>query len=123
MKLGTGFLLLLVAAGAGWKYRGELRSLLGWPPAGAGEPVPATVVYRWVDDKGLTHFEGQPGKGQAVEVDGSRATPLEPIKLGASHKANNLTKASQDPLALHQLREELKSGAERMQEAKVASGF
>lgn len=125
MKLGAGFLLLLVAAGAGWTYRGELQSLLGRSRAGADAQAPTTtVLYRWVDDKGVTHYEERPGKGQAVKVDGSNVTPLDPIGPGGFHQfKDSATEASQAPQTLHQLREELKAGAERMREGKIAAGF
>lgn len=135
MRLGAGFLMLL-AAGGGWYYRAELRALLDRGKVGAlaSVPVKADVqakaapvqLYRWVDDNGVTHFEDQAGKGHPVKADGSGITPIEALGPGDVLKAEDLARKAEaggGSQGLQRLRDELKAGAERLQEGKVAAGL
>lgn len=126
MKLATALLLLvLIAGGIGWKYRHELQARF-MPPAPVAQQQP-DVLYSWVDEDGVTHFEQQPGRGQRIIYDGSRVTPLEPVKPRAATapapEAVAGTVVEKSASTLHNLRNELKAGAQRMQEAKTAANL
>ncbi|MDF2444923.1 MAG: hypothetical protein K0S46_159 [Moraxellaceae bacterium] len=129
MRFGIALLLLVIATGVvGWNYRAELKARFMPPAPVAQRPGQQTdVLYSWVDSEGVTHFEQQPGKGQRVVYDGSRVTPLEPVQ--APGLAAPVAEAAAEDLAksgaksLHSLRDELKAGAQRMQEAKAAAEY
>lgn len=70
----------LVASGS------ALGARLGWgataePAPAAARPAPApakTTVYRWVDARGVSHFEQAPGPGrQALELDAAAIQSLQ----------------------------------------------
>jgi hypothetical protein len=129
MRFGIALLLLVIGTGVvGWNYRAELKARFMPPAPVAQKPVQQPdVLYSWVDSQGVTHFEQQPGKGQRVVYDGSRVTPLEPVQ--APKASAPVAEAAAEDLAkggaksLHNLRDELKAGAQRMQEAKAAANL
>lgn len=78
-------MVALALAGA-WQYRDRLKAhgqpaLAALAPAtpGAAPQDQPDVLYSWVDKDGVTHYEQQSGRGQRVEFDGSRITPLTPV--------------------------------------------
>lgn len=86
-------LLLVVIAALGWHFRGPLQERLeawrdGAPKqamsavggeSGTAEPRKDTV-YRWVDERGVVHFDQHPRDGsEAVVIDQARIRPMEPI--------------------------------------------
>lgn len=132
-----GVVVVLAALAAGWHYRDRLQALAGKAPAGAvapaARPVPQDtpdVLYTWVDDKGVTHFEQQPGKGKPVAYDGSRITPLapaDPAQVERLRQAAEGLPASAPSAApaspagtLHRLREELATKARALREQRAA---
>lgn len=86
-------LVIALVAGGGWYFReplmkqvnasrGSLPTTLGGQqatlPAVANEPPPSKdTIYRWVDEKGVVHYDQQRVAGsQAVEIDQGRIQSL-----------------------------------------------
>lgn len=115
----------LALAGA-WQYRDRLKALLP-PPAASAEHAMAQpdVLYSWVDQAGVTHYEQRTGRGQRVEFDGGRITPLAPVDPALAGRVRKAA-GSDEPVGgeaagtLQGLREELQSGAQAMQQAQSA---
>ncbi|HEX4870199.1 MAG TPA: hypothetical protein VFV15_05705 [Moraxellaceae bacterium] len=132
-----GVVVVLAALAAGWHYRDRLQALAGVAPGGtaaqAARPVPQDapdVLYTWVDDKGVTHFEQRPGKGKPVAYDGSRITPLAPADPAQAERlrqaaegmpaATSSTAPASPAGTLHRLREELATKARALREQRAA---
>lgn len=146
---GWGLLLLVGAVAAGWHYRDSLHAavapaLATLPatrpssspaPSGRSAVTPATreVLYTWVDDHGVTHFEQRPGKGKPVVLDGSHITPLEPVDPGqlerlrqaaaepASHEPAQGGESSARRGTLDGVRDDMAAGAHAMKQSRNAA--
>ncbi len=123
----AGALLLVGALAAGWHYRASIMALVD-PPASAANPAEKPdVLYTWVDDKGVTHFSAQPGKGShKVELDGSRITPVQPVEpaLIASLEQAEADDGRKGGKFIHAMRDDIQQNKDKIQHAKmVAAGL
>ena len=141
-------LLLMGVAALGWHYRDRLSAsvapavarLPGVPSAsppssGRKAPPPPTrdVLYTWVDDHGVTHFEQRPGKGKPVVLDGSRITPLDPVDPGQAERVRQAAAggsgsgstqeggASTRPGGLEGVRGDMAAGAHALKRSRDAA--
>lgn len=117
---------LVMAAALGWQYRVpllEAMDLRGVPLSAARPAEQPDILYTWVDDKGVTHYEQQSGKGQRVAYDGSGITPLDkpdPGQVERLRKAAGEETPAGSGNPLVDLRHELQEGSRQMQAAKAA---
>ena len=123
----AGALLLMGAVAAGWHYRAQIIAVIN-PPASAARPMETPdVLYTWVDDKGVTHFSAQPGKGsQRVELDGSRITPVKPVApaLLESLGSAEADDGRQGAKFIHAMRDDIQQNRDKIERAKmVAAGL
>lgn len=111
-----------VAGGSGWYYRETIRAWLNPPPSADHPDATPDVLYSWVDKDGVTHFSEKPGKGERLEFDGGRITPVdvveapvlpppEPVQDGAGASTGNV---------ILDMRAEMERNARRMSESKAA---
>lgn len=112
-----------VAGGSGWYYRETIKAWLNPPPSADHPDATPDVLYSWVDKDGVTHFSEKPGKGERLEFDGGRITPVdvveapvlpppEPVRAGAGASTGNV---------ILDMRAEMERNAQLMNEAKAAS--
>lgn len=100
-------LLIMGVVAVGWHYRDQLHAFVSpavarlpaalpamAPPAARRAPATREVLYTWVDDRGVTHFEQRPGKGKPLVFDGSRITPLEPVDPAQAERLRQAAGAS-----------------------------
>lgn len=104
-------LLLVVIAALGWHFRVPLQARLdAWReapqpamPVGDGSEPAAEgsrrdTVYRWVDERGVVHFDQHPREGsEAIVVDQSRIRPMEPVKGGEVSESGSPVVTLPDP--------------------------
>lgn len=120
--LGIAVLAVVVAGTAGWHYRARLTALIN-PPASAAHPAEnPDVLYSWEDKDGVTHFSQQSGKGTRLEYDGSRITPVDTVEAPLIPEEVASEDGKEGQGGLHGLRQDLQESAQRMREAKAATG-
>lgn len=140
MRLGIG--VLTVAVAAAWLYRERLGPAAAAHAPAAPPAARVDVLYSWVDQQGVTHYEQDDGQGRRLQYDGSRITPLAPVDPGLagrvreavgddSSEAGEVTSAlpgasgaaeaaQQGSTTLHNLRREMEANARKMQETRAA---
>ena len=138
MTAWRGIMVLVAVAAAlatGWHYHARLLTWMQPPPSAAHPSPTPDVLYTWVDDKGVTHFNQQAGKGARVEFDGSRITPIPALEpslfdappmrdVGSDENGNNPPfdgnnkGADKGSKMLHEMRREMQENALRMKKAR-----
>lgn len=137
MRLGGVVLAVVVVA---WLSRERLGAALVAPAPAAHPAAPVDVLYSWVDEQGVTHYEQDAAEGRRLQYDGSRITPLAPVVPGlagrireavgddASRTAASAGAGPGDAEAaplrgsttLQGLRAEMEANARQMQQARAA---
>jgi hypothetical protein len=123
-------LMLAVLAGVAWYYKVQVKTAFvspaPQPPPSAQHPAQnPDILYKWVDKKGVTHYDQKPGRGEVVAYDGSRITVMEPIT--PEQRAQLVAVETAEPAEkkgsalIHAMRRELQEGRAQMQAAKDAS--
>lgn len=103
--------LVVVMGALAWHFRVPLQERLdAWReapqsamPVGDGSEHAASgprkdTVYRWVDERGVVHFDQHPREGsEAIVVDQSRIRPMEPVKGGEVSESGSPVVTLPDP--------------------------
>lgn len=121
-RIMTGLLALIaLGGGAGWHYRATIKAWMS-PPASASNPAATPdVLYSWTDKEGVTHYSQSPGKGNRVEYDGSRITPVDVVEAPVLPPPEELAEtggSTGNPVL--DMRREMERNAQTMREVKEA---
>lgn len=115
-------LVVAVAGSSGWYYRETIKAWLNPPPSADHPDATPDVLYSWVDKDGVTHFSEKPGKGERLEFDGGRITPVDVVEapvLPPPEPERDGVEASTGNVILD-MRAEMERNAQIMSEAKAA---
>lgn len=113
-------IMLVFVAGSAWHYRARIIAYINPPPSASRPAESPDVLYSWVDDDGVTHFSARPGKGERLEFDGSRITPVDVVEAPLITTPDVAGDEASTGNAIKDVKAEMERNARIMSEAKAA---